>query len=80
MNWAGLCKLKCIGGMGFHDLVAFNKALQEKQVWGIIQNPHSLMAQLLKCRYFKNLHTMEEGLGHNPYFVCLFILWSWDLI
>lgn len=71
---------KCIGGMGFRDLVAFNKALLAKHVWRIIYNPHSLMAQILKCKYFKNVDIMEAGVGSKPSYVWRSILWSRDLI
>lgn len=80
MKWAGLCKPKCFGGLGFREMVAFNKALLANQVWRILQKPHSLMAQILKDRYFKNLDIMEADLGSNPSFVWRSIVWSRDII
>lgn len=51
MYWtkcANLCRPKGVGGLGFRNLSAFNKALLVKQVWRIIQSPNSLMARVLK--------------------------------
>ncbi|GAU28887.1 hypothetical protein TSUD_293390 [Trifolium subterraneum] len=37
---------------GFRNFEAFNKAMVAKQVWNIVQNPNSLVAKLIKARYF----------------------------
>jgi hypothetical protein len=66
MKWEkmGLSKLK--GGMGFRDLVMFNKALLAKQVWRIMQNPNSLVAKIMKCKYFPRSDLFEAKLGSRP--------------
>jgi hypothetical protein len=44
MSWERLGHSKYVGGLGFRDLVLFNKALLAKQGWRLIQNPYSLIA------------------------------------
>ncbi|XP_041025440.1 uncharacterized protein LOC121265838 [Juglans microcarpa x Juglans regia] len=46
LSWQKLGKSKQKGGLGFRDFEHFNLALLAKQGWRIIQNPHSLVAQL----------------------------------
>ena len=59
VSWKNLCKSKVDGGMRFWDLKAFNLALQEKQVWRILQNPTSLVHRVLKVKYFAKSSFME---------------------
>jgi hypothetical protein len=54
IKWAKLCKSKVEGGMGFRDLRAFNLALLSKQVWRIQTQNNTLMARVLKAKYFPN--------------------------
>ncbi|GAU40964.1 hypothetical protein TSUD_187210 [Trifolium subterraneum] len=52
VNWAKVCRNKQSGGMGFRDLRAFNEALLAKQGWRLITQPTSLVAQVLKAKYY----------------------------
>ncbi|CAJ2657203.1 unnamed protein product [Trifolium pratense] len=52
INWQKICRQKKTGGLGFRELRAFNEALLAKQGWRIICQPSSLMAQVLKAKYF----------------------------
>jgi hypothetical protein len=52
IKWQNVCNHKKKGGMGFRNLRAFNEALLAKQGWRIITQPHSLIAQVLKAKYF----------------------------
>ena len=54
------------GGLGFRDLIMFNKALLAKQVWRILQNPDSLIARIMQAKYFPNSSIMEASLGTRP--------------
>ncbi|GAU22005.1 hypothetical protein TSUD_111440, partial [Trifolium subterraneum] len=59
---------KAHGGLGFRNFEAFNKAMVAKQVWNIVQNPSSLVARLIKARYFPRSSLFEAPLGYNPSF------------
>ena len=61
-----MCKQKACGGMGFRNLQVFNKAMPTKQLWRILQNPHSHMARVLKSRYFPTGDILNAKLGNSP--------------
>ena len=61
-----MCKQKASGGMGFRNLRAFNKAMLAKQLWRILQNPNSLVAKVLKSRYFPSGDILNAKLGNSP--------------
>ena len=67
---------KIIGGLGFKDFSSFTQALVVKQGWRLLQNPNSLIAKILKARYFKHADFMEAKLGSNPCFIWRSILWG----
>lgn len=64
--WKKLGKPKEEGGLGFHDLELFNQALLGKQAWCIWDKPNSLLAQVLKHRYFATSEFLEFGVGTCP--------------
>ncbi|KAA3476412.1 reverse transcriptase [Gossypium australe] len=64
-QWQNLCCPKEEGGMGFRSLAKFNLALLEKQGWRIVNNPDSLVAQVLKAKYFPNANFINSCLGNN---------------
>ena len=55
--------------MGYRDLENFNLALLAKQGWQLIQNPNSMMARLLKEKYYLDESFIEVGLGNKPSYV-----------
>ncbi|XP_042962626.1 uncharacterized mitochondrial protein AtMg00310-like [Carya illinoinensis] len=63
------------GGLGFIDLESFNKAMLAKQVWRVLNNPNSLVAQLLKQKYFKRGSILNAKKGTNSSLVWQ-SLWS----
>ena len=71
-----MCQAKSRGGMGFRDLSSFNQALVAKQGWRIIQVPDSLVAGVMKARYFKHSSFMEAKTGSYPSFIWRSILWE----
>ncbi|KAI5337580.1 hypothetical protein L3X38_016851 [Prunus dulcis] len=64
-----MCRPKHEGGLGFQNLYAFNLALVAKQLWRLFHNPHSLVARLLKARYYKDCSILEASLGNSPSYV-----------
>jgi hypothetical protein len=51
-RWSKLSSPKGNGGMGFRDMPLFNQAMLGKQGWRLIMNPDSLIAKVLKGKYF----------------------------
>ncbi|XP_010462868.1 PREDICTED: uncharacterized protein LOC109125019 [Camelina sativa] len=78
--WDKLCKDKCDGGLGFRALEQFNDAMLAKQYWRLIQHPTSLMARVLKGRYFSNKHPLMAKKPSNPSFAWRSIFSTKDLV
>jgi hypothetical protein len=52
MSWSQMGFSKNNGGMGFRDFVCFNKALLAKQIWRLWKTPDSLLARIMKAKYY----------------------------
>jgi hypothetical protein len=57
------------GGLGFRDLECFNTALLAKQGWRLLQNPDSLVAKILKEKYFPNGSFLDSFLSKRPSYI-----------
>jgi hypothetical protein len=68
MSWERMGRAKTDGGLGFRDLVAFNKALLAKQIWRLLQNPSSLAARIIGAKYCPSKTVLEAKLGNRPSF------------
>ena len=66
VDWKQMCYLKSRGGLGFRNLQAFNLAMLAKQAWRILTNPSSLIARVLKARYFPTGDILSATLGSSP--------------
>lgn len=75
-----LCKPKEAGSMGFHDIGRFNQALLCKQAWRIWSQPDSLVAKILRGRYFSKSSFMDCGVGTRPSYIWRSILHGRELL
>ncbi|XP_050242110.1 uncharacterized mitochondrial protein AtMg00310-like [Quercus robur] len=66
ISWKRMCNSKASGGMGFRNLQAFNLAMLAKQAWRILTNPSSLVARVLKAKYFPIGDVLSAKLGNSP--------------
>lgn len=73
-KWEKISKAKIREGIGFKDLSSFNQALVAKQGWRLLQYPDSLVAKVLKARYYRQTDFMEAKVGSNPSFIWRSIL------
>ena len=80
MSWKQLGTPKAQGGMGFRGLHCFNKSLLAKQCWGLWENMDSLVAQIMKAKYYPNCSVLEAKLGNKPSFAWPSIINLGDLV
>ncbi|KAG6626752.1 hypothetical protein CIPAW_15G073500 [Carya illinoinensis] len=65
-SWEKLGQVKDKGGLGFRNLVSFNKALLAKQVWRLMQEPTSLVSQVFKHKYYNHSTILGSKIGSSP--------------
>ncbi|KAM1117079.1 hypothetical protein ACFX19_007618 [Malus domestica] len=70
ISWERLMKQKRVGELGFRDIQCFNLAFPAKIGWRLIQNPGSLLAIVLKEKYYPGKSFTEAGKGRNT-------SWGW---
>jgi hypothetical protein len=61
MSWNILRLSKLRGGLGLRDVEVFNLAMLAKQVWRFIQHPESLVATVMREKYFPNGSFMKAS-------------------
>jgi len=69
MSWKRMGVAKQQGGMGFRDIEAFNLSLLSKQGWRIIQYPDSLVATILREKYFPSDSFCNARVGSRPSYI-----------
>ncbi|KAH1107357.1 hypothetical protein J1N35_011125 [Gossypium stocksii] len=65
-TWQNLCFLKENGGLGFRNLSQFNVVLLAKQGWRLISYPSSLLARVLKAKYYPRSNFLKAQLETLP--------------
>ncbi|KAL0444545.1 UNVERIFIED_CONTAM: hypothetical protein Slati_2177200 [Sesamum latifolium] len=70
LSWDKLCVSKQEGGLGFHKLGAFNRAMLAKQLWRFVTKPDLLLSRMLKYKYFPSCElefvgTLVQEVGIN---------------
>ncbi|XP_059439185.1 uncharacterized protein LOC132171798 [Corylus avellana] len=80
MSWGRLGSIKEKGGMGFREFSCFNKALLAKQYWRLWKTPDSLVARIMKAKYFPNCEALDASMGSKPSYVWRSILSSKELL
>lgn len=80
MSWDKLSFTKNEGGIGFRDLESFNVALLAKQVWRLMQHPNSLVAKVLRGRYFAHGSILDGTLGSKPSYLWTSLMEGCQLI
>jgi hypothetical protein len=66
MSWSKMGRAKEKGGLEFRDIELFNLALLAKQGWRLLQHLDSLVAKILKKKYYSNNSFLESNLGRQP--------------
>lgn len=66
--WDKICVPLDKGGLGFRDLSNFNTALLAKQLWRLLMYPNSLLAHVLKGRYYRFYNPLEVENANSPSF------------
>ncbi|CAA7059512.1 unnamed protein product [Microthlaspi erraticum] len=83
MHWIAWEKI-CIpleeGGLEFRDLKNFNIALLAKQLWRILYYPSSLLARVLKARYFRHSNPLDIEKSNAPSYGWRSMLAAKDLL
>lgn len=64
--WEKICTAQEEGGLGFRDMHNFNLALLAKQLWWLLRYPSSLLAKVLKGRYYRYTNPLATGKPNNP--------------
>ena len=80
IDWEKMCWPKEAGGMGFRDLHHFNLAMLAKQGWKLVHETESLVAKILKARYYPTSNFLKAHIGANPSFTWRSIMEGRDLL
>ena len=65
-SWDKVCINKDEGGLGFKDLIDFNTAMLDKQLWRLIEKPNFLFSRVFNGRYYRNASLLEPIRSYSP--------------
>ncbi|KAL9664615.1 hypothetical protein QQ045_020020 [Rhodiola kirilowii] len=68
------------GGLGFKNLKLVNIAFLAKQAWRLYKNPHLLLSQVLRGRYYPDTDIFNASIGYRPSKCWRSILGAVDLL
>ncbi|XP_048608697.1 uncharacterized protein LOC106363524 [Brassica napus] len=68
-KWDKVCLSREEGGIGFRMIHEFNLALLAKQLWRIVQFPDSLVARVLRGRYYRLSSPLRVNAPTGPSYV-----------
>ncbi|KAK2655862.1 hypothetical protein Ddye_008914 [Dipteronia dyeriana] len=75
-----MCLSKEDGGLGFHNLEIFNRALLAKQCWKLIRNPDSLAGKVLRSCYFSDANFLDTKPTSKGSLIWQGMLWGREII
>lgn len=79
-KWVDLCRPKKEGSLGFRDPRCFNQALLAKQAWRCLENPNSLVSQVLKAKYFPHMQFLAATIKPRCSFVWRSLMVGFSLL
>ncbi|WZZ51140.1 hypothetical protein YC2023_051247 [Brassica napus] len=68
-KWEKVCLPREEGGIGFRMIHEFNLALLAKQLWRLVQFPDSLVARVLRGRYYRLSSPLRVNTASSPSYV-----------
>ncbi|KAL8100316.1 hypothetical protein AgCh_032534 [Apium graveolens] len=80
MAWERLCMPKRNGGLGVRNLKKFNLAMLAKQGWRILNESNTLVAAIMKAKYFPTTDFLSAQLGSNPSYVWRSIMSAQEIV
>ncbi|CAN0875663.1 Uncharacterized mitochondrial protein AtMg00310 [Linum grandiflorum] len=72
-SWASLCLPKIEGCLGFRDSISINQSMLGQLCSRLLRSPNSLVAQILKGRYYPHGTLLSAKNGSSP-------SWEWSSI
>uniref|UniRef100_A0A803L0F3 Reverse transcriptase zinc-binding domain-containing protein n=1 Tax=Chenopodium quinoa TaxID=63459 RepID=A0A803L0F3_CHEQI len=78
--WNKLYLPKKEGGLGFRNMRNFNRSLLGKQAWRILTNEDSLVARVLKGKYYPHSSLMEAKVYSNSSYTWRSIMGARDVL